>query len=74
MTSSYSKTCLFVRPHVNEKPKISTVENVFEKMRFRFEQICIPVDGASITSRKSEISAVHCIAYTVPGSQVEGTS
>ena len=38
MTSSYSKTFIFVRPKVNEKPafsKIPTLENVFEKMRFR---------------------------------------
>ena len=36
MTSSYSKTCVFVRPHVNEKPKICTLESVFEKMRCRW--------------------------------------
>ena len=37
MTSSYSNTSVFFRPHVNEKPafsKISTLERVFEKMRF----------------------------------------
>ena len=37
MTSSYSKTSGFVRPNLNEKPafsKISTLESVFEKMRF----------------------------------------
>ena len=36
ITSSYSKTCVFVRPHVNEWPafsKIFTLESVFEKMR-----------------------------------------
>ena len=36
-TSSYSNTSVFFRPHVNEKPafsKISTLERVFEKMRF----------------------------------------
>ena len=40
MTSSYWKTSVFVRPHVNEKPaflKISTLENVFEKMHFRWQ-------------------------------------
>ena len=37
MTSSYSNTSVFFRPHVNEKSafsKISTLERVFEKMRF----------------------------------------
>ena len=37
MTSSYSKTSVFVRPHGNEKPafsKISTPKCVFEKLRF----------------------------------------
>ena len=37
MTSSYLKISVFVSPHVIEKPtflKISTLENVFEKMRF----------------------------------------
>ena len=36
ITSSYSKTSVFVRPHVNEWPafsKIFTLESVFEKMR-----------------------------------------
>ena len=35
----YSKTAVFVRPHVNEKPafsKISSLKSVFEKMRFRW--------------------------------------
>ena len=39
MTSSYSKTSVFVRPHVNKKPafsKIFTLKSVFEKMRFRW--------------------------------------
>ena len=38
MASSYSKTSVFVRPHINEKPafsKIFTLESVFEKMPFR---------------------------------------
>lgn len=38
MTSSNSKTPVFVRPHVSKKQafsKFSTLENVFEKMRFR---------------------------------------
>ena len=38
MASSYSKTTVFVRPHVKEKPafsKIFTRESVFEKMPFR---------------------------------------
>ena len=37
MTSSYSKISVFVRTRVNKKPafsKISTLESVFEKMRF----------------------------------------
>ena len=37
MTSSYSKSSVFVRSHLIEKPafwKISTLESVFEKMRF----------------------------------------
>ena len=36
MASSYSKTSLFIRPYVREKPaftKISDVESVFEKLR-----------------------------------------
>ena len=35
MTSSFSKTSVFVRPHVNEKPafsKIFSLENVFENI------------------------------------------
>ena len=36
MTSSYSKICVFVSPHVNKKPNICTLESVFEKMRFRW--------------------------------------
>ena len=38
ITSSYSKTSVFIRPNVNEWPafsKIFTVESVFERMRFR---------------------------------------
>ena len=37
MTSSFSKTSVFVRPHVNEKlafSKIFSLENVFEKITF----------------------------------------
>ena len=37
MTSSYSKTSIFVRPHVNERQafsKISTLGTVFENLRF----------------------------------------
>ena len=39
MTSSNSKTFVFVHPHVNKKQafsKISSLESVFEKMRFRW--------------------------------------
>ena len=39
MTSLHWKAFVFVRPHLNQKPafsKISTLENVFEKMRFRW--------------------------------------
>ena len=48
MTSSYLKTSVFVRLHVNEKPalsKIFTLESVLEKMLFcdRFDRI--RVDG-----------------------------
>ena len=56
MTSSYSKTFVFVRPHVNERPafsKIFPLENVFENITFSvtkkvsgFKQKRILVDGA----------------------------
>ena len=36
MTSSYSKTCVFVRPHVNEKPNICALRAFLKKMRFRW--------------------------------------
>ena len=55
MKSSYPKTSVFVRPHVNEKPafsKIFSLENVFEKIMFSvtkkvsgFKQKRILVDG-----------------------------
>ena len=56
MTSSFSKTSVFVRPHVNEKPvfsKIFSLEDVFENITFSvtkkisgFKQKRILVDGA----------------------------
>ena len=55
MTSLFSKTSVFVRPHVNEKPassKIFPLENVFENITFSvtkkvsgFKQKLILVDG-----------------------------
>ena len=55
MKSSYPKTSVFVRPHVNEKPafsKIFSLENVFENITFSvikkvsgFKQKRILVDG-----------------------------
>ena len=62
MTSSNSKTFVFVRPHVNKKQafsKISSLESVFEKMRFQWSfspetcgQYAKPKENTSIFKQK----------------------
>ena len=60
MTSSYSKTSVFVRPHVNVKPaftKIFSLENVFENITF------------SVT-KKSPVSNKNGYLWTGPNDAV----
>ena len=56
MTSSYLKTSIFVRPHeYDESPfsKISTLESVFENLRFRYpRKRRLRVDGSRIRRKK----------------------
>ena len=60
---SFSKTSVFVRPHVNEKPafsKISTLGTAFENIVFNAQKGLLPVrvDGRLKRRKKSPFSKI----------------
>ena len=74
MTSSYSKTSVFVRPHENDKPafsKISTLGTVLENLGFWYPKTPFTCGRKAKTmteKKKSPFSKISGCAWTRPQS------
>ena len=69
VTSSFSKRYVFARPHDNMKTefsKISTLDTVFEKLRFHHRKLRLRVDGRPKRINKYAFSKISVYVWTGP--------
>ena len=69
LTTSFSKSCVFICPHdygCTAFSKISTLESVFEKLRFRRRFHRFRVGDSPIRNKKGAFSNENAIVWTIP--------